>query len=240
MKLYRIDALLSSRGYCSRRECPGYMRRNQILVDGQQVFKGEQKVDPLSVEVNGQPLDPEQLYIIMNKPAGYTCSHDDRGQLIYDLLPQRYRERSPLLATIGRLDKETTGIILLSDDGQLNHRLTSPKKKVPKRYLVSLAQPVSPEDIAQIEEGSITLAGENHPLMPAKVQILDSLTLELTIWEGRYHQIRRTFEHLNNYVEALHRISFADLTVADLSSGEYRSLTPAEMTTLQIYPKSKS
>jgi 16S rRNA pseudouridine516 synthase len=233
--LMRLDALLSQRGYSSRRDVPRFLREHSVILKDDPespLKKGDLKVHPAQVLVDGAEVDAPQLYLVMNKPLGMTCSHQDKGPLVYDVLPDRYRERSPLLATIGRLDKETTGIILLSDDGDLNHRLTSPKKKVPKVYRVLLDRPVSSDELAQIEQGGMMLESETTPLLPAEIKQVGAQEVELTIWEGRYHQVRRTFAALGNHVNELHRTHFAGLGLGSLELGSYRHLTAEELAEL--------
>ena len=166
----------------------------------------------------------------MHKPVGLVCSHDDgEGQLVYDLLPSRWRQRNPKISTIGRLDKETSGLLLLTDDGQLLHRLTSPKHHVPKLYEVTLDRPLKGDETTLFASGTLMLNGEKIPCLPAKLTIVDDMHVTLEITEGRYHQVRRMFAAVGNHVTALHRSRIGDLTLGDLKIGEYRVVSQDEI-----------
>lgn len=188
------------------------------------ITKSDFKAFHHDVLFEGVPLDPLQgIVILMNKPVGLVCSHDDgEGQLVYDLLPSRWRNRDPKISTIGRLDKETSGLLLLTDDGQLLHRLTSPKYHVPKSYEVTLDRPLKGDERSIFETGTLMLNGEKTPCLPAKLTVIDDTHATLEITEGRYHQVRRMFAAVGNHVTALHRSSFGDVTLEDLKSGEFR------------------
>jgi len=162
----------------------------------------------------------------MHKPLGYVCSHDEgEGQHVYSLLPPRWQKRDPKISTIGRLDKETSGLLLLTDDGQLLHRLTSPKYHVPKLYEVTLDRPLNGNETDIFATGSLILNGEKTPCLPAKLTIIDDTHVTLEITEGRYHQVRRMFAAVGNHVTALHRSRIGNLTLGDLKVGEYRMLS---------------
>ncbi|WP_367188012.1 16S rRNA pseudouridine(516) synthase [Sulfuricurvum sp. RIFOXYD2_FULL_44_160] len=195
-------------------------------------LKSDTKVSHEEILYEGEPLDPPTgIVILMNKPLGLVCSHDDgEGRLVYDLLPPRWRMRDPKISTIGRLDKETSGLLLLSDDGALLHRLTSPKHKVPKVYEATLDRPLQGDEAEIFASGTLMLNGEKNPCLPAKLTIIDESHVTLEITEGRYHQVRRMFAAVGNHVMALHRSSFGDLTLGDLKEGEYRLLDLEEMT----------
>ena len=144
--------------------------------------------------------------------------------MVYDLLPPRFRLRNPALSTVGRLDRETSGLLLLTDDGQLLHRIITPKSKLPKVYLATLAQDLRGDEVASFASGSLLLEGERSPLLPAEMEMLDARTARLTLHEGRYHQVRRMFVAVGNHVEALHRERVGGLTLGDLPAGEWRIL----------------
>jgi len=168
----------------------------------------------------------------MYKPIALVCSHDDgEGQLVYDLLPPRWRRRDPKISTIGRLDKETSGLLLLTDDGQLLHRLTSPKYHVSKLYEVTLDRPLRGDEGKIFASGTLMLNGEKSPCLPAKLTVIDDIHVTLEITEGRYHQVRRMFAAVGNHVTALHRFSIGTLTLGDLKSGEYRIIKLDELPT---------
>lgn len=223
----RLDQLLTSLGYASRNESKKLIASGRVTVDGKQIKKSDFKAFHHEVLFDGEPLDPLQgIVILMNKPVGLVCSHDDgEGQLVYDLLPVRWRNRDPKVSTIGRLDKDTSGLLLLTDDGQLLHRLTSPKHHVPKLYEVTLDRPLNGNEADIFAAGTLMLNGEKNPCLPAKLTIIDETHVTLEITEGRYHQVRRMFAAVGNHVTALHRSRIGNLTLGDLlKSGEYRTI----------------
>jgi len=223
----RLDKFLSSLGYCTRKEVTLLIREQIITHIDNLPLKSDTKVSHDEILFNGEPLDPPSgMVILMHKPAGLICSHDDgEGRLVYDLLPERWRRRDPKISTIGRLDKETSGLLLLTDDGGLLHRLTSPKHKVPKVYEATLDRPLKGDETDIFASGMLMLNGEKSPCLPAKLTIIDETHVTLEITEGRYHQVRRMFAAVGNHVTALHRSSFWDLTLGDLKEGEYRLTT---------------
>lgn len=218
----RLDAFLSSLGYCSRSEAKLFLKLNIVLVKNERVFNPSVKVNHSDVLVNDEPLDPEKLIILLNKPSGYICSHNDAGRLIYSLLPKRYQNRNPKISTIGRLDMDTTGAILLTDDGDLNHKLTSPKKDVKKIYEVTLQNPLKGDEKELFLSGEIVLNTEEKPLKPAFLKEINSTLVHLEIVEGKYHQVKRMFAYTGNKVVKLHRLEFANYRVDDLKEGEFR------------------
>jgi len=220
----RLDKLLSSLGYCTRKEVAILLREGIITHVDNLPLKSDTKVAHDEILCEGEPLDPpEGMVILMHKPVGYVCSHDDgEGRLVYDLLPERWRMRDPKISTVGRLDKDTSGLLLLTDDGALLHRLTSPKHKVPKVYEATLDRPLKGDEGLIFASGTLILNGEKTPCLPAKLEVIDPTHAKLEIVEGRYHQVRRMFAAVGNHVTALHRSSFGDLTLDDLKSGEYR------------------
>jgi 16S rRNA pseudouridine516 synthase len=220
----RIDAHLSNLGYCTRSEVKKFLKKNLVCVDGIRVFDVTQKAYHNDVTVENEPLDNESLLILMNKPSGVICSHSDGGVLIYSMLPLRWQRRNPKISTIGRLDADTTGAILLTDDGELNHKLTSPKSDVAKVYEATLAEPLKGNEADIFASGELFLKGEKKPLLSAKMEILSPLHVRLEICEGRYHQVKRMFGALGNRVVALHRVSFGDFSVENLKLGEYKTI----------------
>ena len=223
----RLDKLLGSLGYCSRKEVASLIRDGIVTHTHGLPLKPDTKVTHDEILFGGEPLDPPQgIVILMHKPIGYVCSHDDgEGKLVYDLLPPRWRLRDPKISTIGRLDKETSGLLLLTDDGALLHRLTSPKHKVPKVYEATLDRPLKGDEGEIFASGTLILNGEKTPCLPAKLTLIDPTHATLEIVEGRYHQVRRMFAAVGNHVIALHRSSFGELTLGDLEAGEYRLTT---------------
>lgn len=223
----RLDKLLSSLGYCSRKEVASLLREGIITHTDNLYLKSDTKVAHEDILFEDEPLDPPQgIVILMHKPLGYVCSHDDgEGRLVYDLLPERWRRRDPKISTVGRLDKETSGLLLLTDDGALLHRLTSPKHKVSKIYEAALDRPLRGDEAEIFASGTLMLNGEKTPCLPARLTVIDETHATLEITEGRYHQVRRMFAAVGNHVTALHRSSFGDMRLGDLQEGEYRLLT---------------
>lgn len=222
----RLDKLLSSLGYCSRREVAILLKDGLITHTDNIPLKSDTKVSHDAIRFTGEPLDPPQgMVIVMHKPVGYVCSHDDgEGRLVYDLLPERWRRRDPKISTVGRLDKDTSGLLLLTDDGALLHRLTSPKHHVSKIYEATLDRPLKGDEAEIFASGTLMLKGEKNPCLPAKLTVIDETHVTLEITEGRYHQVRRMFAAAGNHVTALHRSSFGNLTLGDLKVGEYQIL----------------
>jgi 16S rRNA pseudouridine516 synthase len=185
------------------------------------------------IRFDGEPLDPAPgMVLMMHKPAGFTCSHADQGRLVYDLLPPRFLKRDPKLSSIGRLDAETTGLLLLTDDGALLHRLISPKSQMTKVYEARLARPLEGHEAALFASGTLVLRGEDKPCLPAVLEITGERTARLTLTEGRYHQVRRMFAAAGNHVETLHRSAFGPLQLGALAPGDWRLLTPEEASLL--------
>ena len=224
----RLDQTLANLGYCSRREARDWLRAGRVRVAGQPADDPGQRVAAAAVTVDGYPLDqPDGLLLLYHKPAGLVCSHEAReGPSVYDGLPERWRRRNPPVTTIGRLDKETTGLLLLTDLSDLVHRLTSPKHKVPKVYRAMLDCAVPGGAAERFAAGSLMLPGEGSPCAPAALEVLGPREARLTLTEGRYHQVRRMFAALGATVVALHRESFGPLTLEGVAPGEWRVLPP--------------
>lgn len=218
----RVDAYLSSLGYCTRSEARKFLKMNSVFINENRVFNPSLKAKHNEIRVNDEKLDSEKITILMNKPSSVICSHNDSGKLIYSLLPQRWQNRNPKISTIGRLDMDTTGAILLTDDGELNHKLTSPKKDVKKIYEVTLQNPLKGDEKEIFASGTVVLNGEDKPLKPAKLIILNDNLVHLEIVEGKYHQVKRMFAYTKNKVTKLHRLEFAGFRVDDLKEGEFR------------------
>lgn len=221
----RVDAHLSSLGYCTRSEAKKYLKIHSLRVDGERILDVTKKAYHSEITVDGEVLDAERLVILMNKPHDVVCSHSDSGVLIYSLLPLRFQRRNPKISTIGRLDMDTTGAILLSDDGALNHKLTSPKSEVTKVYEVTLAQDLRGDEAEIFASGELLLNGEKKPLLPAKMEIITPTSVRVEICEGRYHQVKRMFGSVGNRVVALHRVSFGDFSVEGLKPSEFREVS---------------
>lgn len=234
-KARRLDQLLSSLGYCSRREARDWIESARVSVNNRAASDPAMKCNPADVRIDGEPPDhPDGLLLLLHKPAGVVCSHDAReGPRVYDLIPERFLRRNPPVTSVGRLDRETTGLLLLTDQAMLVHRLTSPKQKVPKVYSAVLDRDVSParadEIAARFARGTLVLADEATPCRPAFLRWLGSRCAELTLVEGRHHQVRRMFAGEGLTVVSLHRESFGNLTLGDLPPGKWRELPLAHV-----------
>jgi 16S rRNA pseudouridine516 synthase len=161
---------------------------------------------------------------MLHKPTGYTCSTTDAGQIVYDLLPPRFLHRSPIVAAAGRLDRDTTGLLLMTDDGALLHRIVHPKRKLAKVYEAALARDLRGNEAKIFASGKLMLESEKTPLAPATLEVLGPRRARLTLTEGRYHQARRMFAAVGNHVETLHRSCLGGLTLGDLREGKWRAL----------------
>lgn len=222
----RLDQLLSNLGYCSRREARGWIDGGHVEIAGELADDPGEKVAPALVRVDGEPLDhPDGLLLLMHKPVGLVCSHDGReGPSVYGVLPPRWQRRNPPVTTIGRLDKDTSGLLLLTDQSALVHRLTSPKHKVPKIYRATLDADLPPSLGELFASGTLVLRGETEPCAPAELRVLGPREAELTLIEGRYHQVRRMFASQGCEVLTLQRVRFGHLELGELAPGTWREL----------------
>ena len=216
---------LANLGYGSRKQVALMFREGRITdVDGE-VMYADDPLDHGNLRVDGEPLDPPHgMLLMLHKPVGYTCSTKDPGRIVYDLLPPRYRLRSPLLSSVGRLDRETSGMLLFTDDGALLHRITSPKSKLSKVYEAVLASDLRGDETEVFASGTLMLESEQTPLLPAELDVVDARHARLTLHEGRYHQVRRMVAAVGNPVDALHRSRIGGLGLAGLPVGEWRLL----------------
>ena len=235
----RLDRLLANLGYGTRREVQGLVAAGRVRLDGVALAAADQRVavaPDLSerMTVEGRPLDPPPgVALMMHKARGVTCSHKETGPLVYDLLPARWRRREPALSTVGRLDKDTSGLLLITDDGALLHRVISPRSKLPKRYVATLDRPLRGDEGDIFARGTLLLEGEDRPLLPAVLEPLSPLTARLTVTEGRYHQVRRMFAAVGNHVVALHRDRVGGLELPpDLDPGAHRLLGADDLAAL--------
>ncbi len=230
MKLVKHIANL---GYGSRKQVQMMFREGRITdVDGE-VLYADDKVTHETIRVDGEPLDPPPgLSLMLHKPTGYTCSTKDHGRLIYDLLPERFRDRDPVLSSVGRLDRDTSGLLLMTDDGQLLHRIVSPKARLDKVYEAELAQDLRGDEVALFASGTLLLESDDKPLLPAELDVLGPRHIRLTLHEGRYHQVRRMFAAVGNHVQALQRVRIGGLVLDGLEPGQWRPLSAQDMDTL--------
>ena len=226
----RIDKLLASTGRWSRREVKELVRQGRVLADGRTVRKPEEKADPAAVRltVDGEPVDCSPfVYVMLHKPAGLLSATEDRDQpTVLDLLPPELKKRG--LFPVGRLDKDTTGLLLLTDDGALAHRLLSPGKHVDKVYRAEVDGRVDASDTAALAAG-MTL-GDGTVCLPAGLEpVGDGSVCLVTLREGKYHQVKRMLAARGKPVKKLHRISMGPLTLDErLEPGKWRFLTDQE------------
>ena len=232
----RVDRLLGSMGYGSRTEMARLARAGGVVLDGAELTDVSKRIPvtpdlPARMRIDGQPLDPPPgLVLMLHKPLGMTCSHKEDGALVYDVLPDRWRRRDPAISTVGRLDKETSGLLLMTDDGDLLHRIISPRKHVAKIYRAGLARPLNGSEAGLFASGELMLEGDDRPLKPAVLEVLSPTEARVSVTEGRYHMVRRMFAAVGNHVEALHRERMGGLALPDdLAPGQWRLLTPAEV-----------
>lgn len=226
MKLVKHIANL---GYGSRKQVEWLFREGRITDTNGDVLYADDKAPHEAIRIDGEPLDPAPgLLLMLHKPVGYTCSTKDPGRLIYDLLPPRFRARSPIVSPVGRLDRDTSGLLLMTDDGLLLHRIISPRSELPKVYEATLAEDLRGDEAAIFASGTLMLESEKTPLLPAELEVLSPRQARLTLHEGRYHQVRRMFAAVGNHVLALHRSRVGGLELGDLEAGKWRLLDAAD------------
>lgn len=226
----KLVKLLANLGYGSRKQVALMFRDGRITDDSNQVLYADDQIDHARIRFDGEPLDPPTgLTILLHKPVGYTCSTSDPGKIIYDLLPPRFMQRSPVLASVGRLDKDTSGILLLTDDGKLLHRIVHPKSHLSKVYEATLARDLNGDEAEMFASGKMMLESEREPLAPAQLEVISPRQARLTLTEGRYHQARRMFAAVGNHVETLHRSRIGGLTVGELSAGQWRVMSVEDL-----------
>ena len=222
----RLDQLLSSLGYCSRREVVALVKAGRVKLGDVVLTRADHRVDPHAISLDGEPLEaPDGLLAMLHKPVGYVCTHSDgEGPTIYELLPAQWLDRNPAVTSVGRLDKDTSGLLLVTDIGSLVHRYTSPKADVEKIYLAQVDRDLHAELVETFARGDLILRGEAKPCLPARLQIVSPRIARLTITEGRYHQVRRMFASQGYHVEKLHRESFGPHEMGELKEGEWQML----------------
>ncbi|TAK39096.1 MAG: rRNA pseudouridine synthase [Lysobacteraceae bacterium] len=229
----KLVKLLANLGYGSRKEVARMFREGRVTDASGEVLYADDQPAHAGVRVDGEPLDPAPgMALLLHKPVGYTCSTRDPGRIVYDLLPPRFRLRSPLLSPVGRLDRDTSGALLMTDDGALLHRIVSPKSKLAKVYEATLAGDLRGDEAAIFAGGTLMLDGEDTPLAPAQLDALGPRRARLVLTEGRYHQVRRMFAAVGNHVEALHRPRIGGLDLGELAPGAWRLLDPESLAAL--------
>ncbi|TXI04287.1 MAG: rRNA pseudouridine synthase [Rhizobium sp.] len=225
--------LIANLGYGSRRDVTAMFRDGRITDAVGEVLYTDDRVAHEMIRIDGEPLDPPQgITLMLHKPTGYTCSTKDPGRIVYDLLPPRFRLRSPIISTVGRLDRDTSGLLLMTDDGALLHKIVSPKAALGKIYEATLAQDLRGDEAEIFASGTLMLDSETTPLAPVRMETLGPREVRLELTEGRYHQVRRMFAAVGNHVNTLHRAHIGGLSLGDLPSGQWRALTTQDLETL--------
>ena len=237
----RLDKIIANLGYGTRKEVKQMARKGMIEVDGEIVKDSSLNIDPEKsvIKINGEEIFYRKyIYLLMNKPAGViSATYDNRDETVIDLLEPDHQVFEPF--PVGRLDKDTVGLLFLTNDGELNHRLISPKHHVDKVYFAKIDKEVNEDDIEKFKNG-ITL-DDVYKCKEAKIEILNILDdgtseVNITIQEGKFHQVKRMFEAVGKSVIYLQRISFGGIELdLDLEEGEYRELTDSEIALLKSY-----
>lgn len=230
----RLSQVLFSQGFGTRRECEGLIGHGLVSVGGRVIEEPAEEVDTEGLVFTVQGRDwrfHEKALVLLHKPTGYECSQKPKHHpSVLNLLPPPLRNRG--VQPVGRLDEDTTGLLLLTDDGTLIHRLTSPKHHVPKVYEVTAKHEVTPGQVAQLLAG-VVLDDDPAPVRAAACEATGETTLRLTLTEGKYHQVKRMVAAVGNRVEGLHRSDFGELTLKGVPSGAWRWVSAAEREQLE-------
>ena len=236
-KRERLDKILSNIGYGSRKDVKAYVKKGVVKVNNEAVKDSSKKFNPCKdrIEIEGELIEyKEYIYLMMNKPDGVISStYDNIHRTVIDLLDEGYKAFNPF--PVGRLDKDTEGLLLISNDGKLAHNLLSPKKHIDKIYYVKIEGEVTKDDVLKMKEGVVI--DKNYKTMPAALEIINSNKISevyITIKEGKFHQIKKMFKTLGKEVMYLKRISMGYLKLDEkLLPGEYRELTQEEVELLK-------
>ncbi len=240
----QLQDILFSQGFGTRRVCAGLVQQGWVQVAGQGCTDPAAlfETDGLHFTVQGVAWQFQaQAYLMLHKPAGYECSQKPSTYpSIYTLLPAPIRQRGGGAAAgvqaVGRLDQDTTGLLLLSDDGKFIHRMSSPRHHVPKIYDITAKHPVDDKQVQKLLSG-VVLDDDPKPVLAAACVQTGELTLSLTLTEGKYHQVKRMLAAVGNRVEQLHRSRIGNLVLpADLALGQWRWLSPADLALIQMKP----
>lgn len=234
----RLDKILCNMGYGSRKEVKSSCKKGLVIVDGEVVKDSSMKIDPETavIEINGEIVNYRKyIYLLLNKPAGVvSATFDNHDETVIDLLEPEYQVFEPF--PVGRLDKDTVGFLLLTNDGELNHKLISPKNHVDKVYYAEINKPVDNTDVEAFKRGIVI--DDGYKCMPGNLEILSSTTdgseVLVTIQEGKFHQVKRMFEALGKAVVYLKRVKFGPMELDEtLEEGQYRELTEEEIDILK-------
>jgi 16S rRNA pseudouridine516 synthase len=228
----QLERILQSQGFGTRRECRALVRLERVTVGGEMIDDPFVELDTEGLEftVSGQPWRyHEKAYVMLHKPAGYECSQKPKHHpAVFALLPSPLVVRA--VQCVGRLDEDTTGLLLLTDDGQFIHKLTSPKHDVLKRYVATTKHPVDDAQLAALRGGVELNDAPGISVAAHAVEQIDANRLSITIGEGKYHQVKRMVAAAGNRCEALHRVAVGRLELpADLAPGEWRWIDPSEV-----------
>ncbi|WP_133647694.1 pseudouridine synthase [Paraburkholderia flava] len=230
-----LESVLFTQGFGSRRQCRALIAEGRVAIDGIACDDADAQIatDMLTFSVDGT-LWPyrERVYLLLNKPAGYECSRDPQHhQSVFSLLPAPFITRG--VQCVGRLDQDTTGLLLLSDDGQFVHAFTSPKRKVPKTYIATTRHALDDAQLDALRAG-VLLHGEAKPIQAVDARARDSHVLELSVLEGKYHQVKRMVAAAGNRVDALHRERIGGLALpSTLAEGTWQWLDDAQLAALR-------
>ena len=228
----RLDKFLANQGFGSRKDAKKFIKDKRIKINGVFAKKPEDNINPLvdEISIDDDVIEyKENYYFMLNKPKGYICATEDNFQnTVLELIPEyNYLKLFP----VGRLDKDTTGLLLITTDGDFAHKLISPKRHVDKVYIATLDKDVDMKIKNEFESGIIL---DDELTLPAKIEQLESNVCKVTLHQGKYHQVKRMFEYFGYKVIELHREKFAFLTLDDLQEAEYRELTDDEVNHLKI------
>lgn len=226
----RLDKYIANSSDFSRKQVKLAIKQGSVSINHELAKDAGQHIgDNDVVCINGARLSaPSARYIMLNKPQGYICATKDKQHsTVIDLLIDE--TNTDKLHIAGRLDIDTTGLVLITDDGKWTHNIISPRKQCPKRYYVETQKPISETTFKYFERG-IMLSGESKRCQPAKLELIEADSCILTIFEGKFHQVKRMFEAVDNSVTALHRLSISAIELdRDLAPGDYRPLTQTEI-----------
>jgi 16S rRNA pseudouridine516 synthase len=222
----RLDQWLVRCGYASRREALQWICGGRVTRDGIALADPAQHVSPDGLHIDGEPIEaPEGILAMLHKPAGFVCSRDEReGPNVFELVPARWSRRHPAVTTVGRLDKDTTGLLLLTDIGSLVQKWTSPRHHVEKTYEVTVDGQLQPDIVTRFASGELLLEGDSQPCRPARLEIVSGSETRLHLIEGRFRQVRRMFAAVGLRVIRLHRCRFGEFELLDLPEGAWKRL----------------
>jgi len=226
----RLDQVIAQGTGVSRKEAKKLIRQGRITLANKVASNPAERTQGQAVYLDGDPVTlPSHRYYMLHKPAGYVSATEDKEHpTALSLLPSELRQDVHIA---GRLDKDTTGLLLLTTDGQWSRRVTAPRYAVPKTYVVHLAEAITPAAIQRLETG-LLLRGDTQPTAPARVEFVETHCIRLTITEGRYHQVKRMLAAVGNGVKALHREKVGNVSLPpELLAGEFCELSPAQVST---------